>query len=33
VALGVTLGFTLLIGIYPEPFINIATEAVRPFFS
>jgi NADH-quinone oxidoreductase subunit N len=33
VALGVTLGMTLLIGIYPQPIIIIAREAVRPFFS
>jgi len=32
VALGVTLGMTLLIGIYPEPFIVLAREAIRPFF-
>jgi NADH-quinone oxidoreductase subunit N len=33
VALGVTLALTLLIGIYPQPIITIAREAVRPFFS
>ena len=33
VALGVTLAMTLLIGIYPQPLIVIAREAVRPFFS
>jgi len=33
VALGVTLAATLLIGIYPQPIIVIASEAVRPFFS
>lgn len=33
VALGVTLAMTLLIGIYPQPIIVIAREAVRPFFS
>ncbi|MGA2986209.1 MAG: NADH-quinone oxidoreductase subunit N [Terriglobia bacterium] len=33
VALGVTLAMTLLIGIYPQPIIIIAREAVRPFFS
>jgi NADH-quinone oxidoreductase subunit N len=33
VALGVTLALTLLIGIYPQPIIIIAREAVRPFFS
>ncbi len=32
-ALGVTLGLTLLIGIYPQPFIILAQEAIRPFFS
>ena len=32
VALGVTLAMTLLIGIYPQPIIVIAREAVRPFF-
>jgi NADH-quinone oxidoreductase subunit N len=32
VALGVTAGMTLLIGIYPEPFIVLAREAIRPFF-
>jgi len=32
-ALGVTLAMTLLIGIYPQPIIVIAREAVRPFFS
>ena len=32
VALGVTLGMTLLVGIYPEPFIVLAREAIRPFF-
>src|ERR1019366_3566511 len=31
--LGVTLAMTLLIGIYPQPFIMLAREAVRPFFS
>lgn len=31
-ALGVTLGLTLIIGIYPEPFILLAREAIRPFF-
>ncbi len=30
-ALGVTLSFTLLIGIYPEPFIDLAQQAVRSF--
>jgi NADH-quinone oxidoreductase subunit N len=33
VALGVTLVMTLLIGIYPQPIIVIAREAVRTFFS
>lgn len=33
VALGLTLAMTLLIGIYPQPIITIAREAVRPFFS
>jgi NADH-quinone oxidoreductase subunit N len=33
VALGVALAMTLWIGIYPQPFIVIASEAVRPFFS
>ncbi len=33
VALGMTLALTLLIGIYPQPMINVAREAVRPFFS
>ena len=33
VALSVTLAMTLLIGIYPQPFILLAREAVRPFFS
>jgi hypothetical protein len=33
VALGVALAMTLLIGIYPQPIIVIAREAVRPFFS
>ena len=32
-ALGLTLGLTLLIGIYPQPFIILAHEAIRPFFS
>jgi len=32
IALGVALGLTLVIGIYPEPFILLAREAVRPFF-
>jgi NADH-quinone oxidoreductase subunit N len=33
VALGVTLSLTLIVGVYPEPFIILAREAVRPFFS
>lgn len=33
VALAVSLCLTLIIGIYPEPFIVIAREAIRPFFS
>jgi NADH-quinone oxidoreductase subunit N len=33
VALGLTLVMTLLIGIYPQPIIVIAREAVRPLFS
>jgi len=33
IALGVALAATLLIGIYPQPIIMIAREAVRPFFS
>jgi NADH-quinone oxidoreductase subunit N len=32
-ALGVSLGVTLLLGIYPQPLIVIAREAIRPFFS
>lgn len=33
IALGITVAFTLAIGIYPQPFILMAREAVRPFFS
>jgi len=33
VALGVTLAMTLLIGIFPQPIIVMAREAVRSFFS
>lgn len=33
VALGVTLSLTLLVGVYPEPFVLMAREAIRPFFS
>jgi NADH:ubiquinone oxidoreductase subunit 2 (subunit N) len=32
VALAVTLIMTLVIGIYPQPFISMAVEAIRPFF-
>jgi hypothetical protein len=32
-ALGVALSVTMIVGIYPEPFINMAREAVRPLFS
>ena len=32
-ALAITFGMTLIIGIYPQPFILMAREAVRPFFS
>jgi NADH-quinone oxidoreductase subunit N len=32
-ALAVTLSLTLIIGIYPEPFILMARQAIRPFFS
>jgi NADH-quinone oxidoreductase subunit N len=32
-ALGVSLSVTLLLGIYPQPLIVIAREAIRPFFS
>jgi NADH:ubiquinone oxidoreductase subunit 2 (subunit N) len=32
VALAVTLCMTLVVGIYPQPFISIAREAIRPFF-
>ena len=33
VALGVSLCMTLVVGIYPQPFIVWAQEAIRPFFS
>ena len=33
VALAVTLSATLIIGIYPQPFIVWAQQAVQPFFS
>ena len=33
VALAVTLSMTLLIGIYPQPFISMAREAIQPFFT
>lgn len=32
-AMGVSLALTLLIGVYPQPFIVMAREAIRPFFS
>ncbi len=32
IALAITLAFTLVIGIYPQPFIGYAQEAIRPFF-
>jgi NADH-quinone oxidoreductase subunit N len=32
VALAVTLAMTLVVGIYPQPFIVMAREAIRPFF-
>jgi NADH-quinone oxidoreductase subunit N len=32
VALAATLSMTLVIGIYPQPFILMAREAIRPFF-
>ena len=32
VALAVTLSMTLVIGVYPQPFISMAREAIRPFF-
>jgi len=32
-AVWVALGMTLVIGLYPQPFILLAREAVRPFFS
>jgi len=32
VALGVALGMTLIVGVYPQPFIVLAREAIRPFF-
>ena len=32
VALALTLVMTLLIGIYPQPFISMAREAIQPFF-
>jgi NADH:ubiquinone oxidoreductase subunit 2 (subunit N) len=31
-AVSVALGMTLIIGLYPQPFILLAREAVRPFF-
>jgi NADH-quinone oxidoreductase subunit N len=33
VALGITLGMTLIVGVYPQPFIVLARAAIRPFFS
>lgn len=33
VALGIAVTMTLAIGVYPQPFITMAREAVRPFFS
>jgi NADH-quinone oxidoreductase subunit N len=33
IALVVALGFTLAAGIYPEPFIRLAREAIRPFMA
>jgi hypothetical protein len=30
--LGLTLGMTLIVGVYPQPFIVLAREAIRPFF-
>jgi NADH-quinone oxidoreductase subunit N len=33
VALGVACAMTVVIGVYPQPFIVMAREAVRPFFS
>jgi NADH-quinone oxidoreductase subunit N len=33
VALGVTLTMTLMVGVYPQPFILFAREAIRPFFA
>ncbi len=30
---GVALSMTLLVGVYPQPFIVMAREAIRPFFS
>ena len=32
VALAVTLSMTLVVGAYPQPFIPMAREAIRPFF-
>jgi NADH-quinone oxidoreductase subunit N len=32
VALAITVSMTLVIGIYPQPFISMAREAIRPFF-
>jgi NADH-quinone oxidoreductase subunit N len=33
VALGISVAITLAAGVYPQPFITLAREAVRPFFS
>ncbi len=33
IALGITLSLTLIIGIYPQPFILMARQAVRSFFT
>jgi NADH-quinone oxidoreductase subunit N len=33
VVLGVSITLTLLVGVYPQPFIVFAREAIRPFFS
>jgi hypothetical protein len=33
VALGLRVAATLLLGIDPQPMIEIASEAIRPFFS
>jgi len=33
IALAVTLALTLIVGVYPEPFIGYARDAIRPFFT